>query len=141
MGTRFVASEEAYIHPLYKQRVAESGAGDTYYGNLFDVGWPDAPHRVLKSKTFQEWDAAGRPPPGERPGEDTPIGTFRTPWGAEFPWPRYATGMLLPEFEGDPELAPMWAGESVGVIDDVKPAAEIVGDLVRQAEAALANPG
>jgi NAD(P)H-dependent flavin oxidoreductase YrpB (nitropropane dioxygenase family) len=139
MGTRFVASEEAYVHALYKQRVTESRAEDTYYGTLFDVWWPDAPHRVLKAKTYQEWDAAGRPPPGERPGEGEAIGTFHLPWGAEFQWPRYASGMLIPDFEGDPELAPMWAGESVGEINEVKPAGEIVRDLVRQAEAALAD--
>jgi hypothetical protein len=33
----------------------------------------------------------------------------------------------------------MWAGESVSVIDDVKPAGEIVRDLVRQTEAGLAD--
>lgn len=41
--------------------------------------------------------------------------------------------------EGDVELAPMWAGESVSVINEVKPAGEIVRDLVREAEAALAS--
>jgi nitronate monooxygenase/enoyl-[acyl-carrier protein] reductase II len=141
MGTRFVASEEAYAHPLYKQRVVEGSAEDTYYGNLFDVWWPNAPHRVLKNKAFEEWDAAGRPQSGDRPGEDTPIGTLHLPWGPHVQWPRYASGMLIPDFEGDPELAPMWAGESVGVINEVKPAGEIVRDLVREAEAALAeNP-
>lgn len=139
MGTRFVASQEAYVHPVYKQRVAESTAEDTFYGNLFDVWWPDAPHRVLKNKTFREWNAAGRPPSGKRPGENTPIGTWHHPWGQDVQWPRYASGMLTPDFDGDPELAPMWAGESVTVINEVKPAGEIVRELVRQAEAALAE--
>lgn len=39
--------------------------------------------------------------------------------------------------EGDVEYAPMWAGESCGVVNDVKPAGEIVRDIVRDAEAAL----
>ncbi len=42
-----------------------------------------------------------------------------------------------PDFEGDVEYAPMWAGESCGVVNDVKPAGEIVRDIVRDAEAAL----
>lgn len=142
MGTRFVASEEAYIHQAYKDRVASSRAEDTFYTkDLFNVGWPDAPHRVLKNKAFQEWDAAGRPPPGQRPGEGEPIGSRRYPWGVEDQWPRYASGMLVPDFDGDPELAPMWAGESVGVVNDVKPAGEIVKELVREAEAAFAESG
>lgn len=139
LGTRFVASEEAWIHPVYKQRVVDSSAEDTFYGELFDVWWPDAPHRVLrKNKTFEEWDAAGRPPPGDRPGEGMPIGTSRRPWG-EYQWPRYAPGMVTPDFDGDPEYAPMWAGESCSVVNDVKPAGVIVRDLVREAEAALAE--
>lgn len=35
---RFVASDEAWIHPLYKQFVVESRAEDTFYGELFDFG-------------------------------------------------------------------------------------------------------
>lgn len=139
LGTRFVASEEAWIHPVYKQRVVESRAEDTFYGELFDVGWPGAPHRVLRNSTFAEWDAAGRPPSGERPGEGTVIGTLRLPWG-DHEWQRYASGMLVPDFDGDPEYAPMWAGESCEVVGDVKPAAEIVAELVRDAEGAIKRP-
>jgi nitronate monooxygenase len=140
LGTRFVASEEAWIHPVYKQRVVDSGAEDTFYGDLFDVWWP-APHRVLRrNKTFEEWDAAGRPPPGSRPGEGTSIGTSHRPWGGEFEWPRYAVGMVTPDFEGDPDYAPMWAGESCGVVNEIKPAAAIVHDLAREADALLAQP-
>lgn len=140
LGTRFVASNEADIHPVYKQRVVDSSAEDTFYGGLFDGGWPDAPHRVLRNtKTFQEWDAAGRPPPGKRPGEGTTIGTLRRPWRS-FEWERYAVGMVTPDFEGDVEYAPMWAGESCSVVNDIKPAATIVRDLARDAEAALTQP-
>jgi NAD(P)H-dependent flavin oxidoreductase YrpB (nitropropane dioxygenase family) len=55
-------------------------------------------------------------------------------------WPRYATGMLAPGFDGDPDDAPMWAGESCSVVDEIKPAGEIVRDLARDAEAALRQP-
>lgn len=138
LGTRFVASEEAWVHAVYKRRVVESGANDTFYGELFNVGWPGAPHRTLRGKTFREWDNAGRPAPGDRPGEGTPIGTLRFPWG-EHSWLRYAPGMLVPDFDGDPEYAPMWAGQSCGVVDEIKPAADIVRDLARDTRSALAN--
>ena len=58
---------------------------------------------------------------------------------ADYEWPRYAVGMVTPDFDGDPEYAPMWAGESCSVVNDVKPAAVIVADLVRDAEATLAG--
>src|SRR5947209_7451268 len=68
LGTRFVASEEAAAHPEYKRRLVASTATDTFHGDLFDVWWPDAPHRVLRNRLIDEWEAAGSPPPGQRPG-------------------------------------------------------------------------
>jgi nitronate monooxygenase/enoyl-[acyl-carrier protein] reductase II len=139
LGTRFVASEEAWIHRAYKERVAGSTGDDTVLApDLFDIGWPDAPHRVIRNRVVEEWEAAGRPHPGTRPGEGTTIGTYRYPWGEEEPWGRYEVGMLLPDFQGDVEYAPMWAGRSVNEVNDIKPAGEIVRDLVREAEDALA---
>lgn len=35
------------------------------------------------------------------------------------------------------EYAPMWAGESVGRVHEIKPAGQIVADIVAEAEAAL----
>jgi nitronate monooxygenase/enoyl-[acyl-carrier protein] reductase II len=52
-------------------------------------------------------------------------------------WPRYAVATAPPDFDGDIEYAPLWAGESCTVVNDIKPAGEIVRDLVRDAEAAL----
>jgi hypothetical protein len=43
------------------------------------------------------------------------------------------------DFEGDIEYAPLWAGESCSVVNDLKPAAAIVRDLVRDAMTALAG--
>jgi NAD(P)H-dependent flavin oxidoreductase YrpB (nitropropane dioxygenase family) len=139
LGTRFVASAEAWIHPHYKQRVVDATAEDTFLTpDLFDVGWRDAPHRVLKSRTYERWDAAGRPPVGKRPGEGEVIGTLRLPW-ASVEWHRYETGMVVPAFDGDPEDAPLWAGVSVDQVNEVKPAGQIVRDLVRETEAALSS--
>jgi NAD(P)H-dependent flavin oxidoreductase YrpB (nitropropane dioxygenase family) len=139
LGTRFVASEEAWIHPVYKDRVVQSTAGDTFLGELFASRGRANRQRALRNKAFEAWDSAGRPAPGERPREGTAIGTLRLPWG-EQAWARYEVGMLVPDFDGDPDWAPMWAGESIDVINDVMPAAAIVRDLAREAEAVLAQP-
>jgi len=140
LGTRFVASEEAWIHQTYKQRVVESTAAETVLlDDLFDVGWPNAPHRVIRNKVVAEWEAAGRPPSGRRPKEGVSIGLRRRPWGGIEEWPRYSPGMIPPDFEGDPDYAPMWAGTSASTVNDIKPAAEIVRALVRETEAALAG--
>jgi NAD(P)H-dependent flavin oxidoreductase YrpB (nitropropane dioxygenase family) len=138
LGTRFVASEEAWIHRAYKERVVRSRAEDTLYTTLFDVGWP-APHRVIRNQAVTEWEAAGRPPSGQRPGEGTTIGTIKYPWSDVEPWRRYQTGMIVPTFEGNLELAPMWAGESCSVVKVIRPAGDIVRELARDAAAALAS--
>jgi hypothetical protein len=54
--------------------------------------------------------------------------------------------MVTPDFDGDLDYAPMWAGESCSVVNDIKPAAVIIHDLAREAAAALdrtpeAHPG
>jgi NAD(P)H-dependent flavin oxidoreductase YrpB (nitropropane dioxygenase family) len=140
LGTRFFASDEANIHPEYKRRVVSSVAADTVYtADLYNVWWPSAPHRTLRNRTFEEWHAAGRPPPGMRPGEGTIIGRRRAQSGQIVDWPRYASGLATPDFDGDLDYAPVWAGESCSVVNDIKPAGEIVLELVRDAEAALAE--
>ena len=47
--------------------------------------------------------------------------------------------MATPDFDGDVDYAPLWPGESCSVVNDIKPAGEIVLELVRDAEAALAE--
>lgn len=137
LGTRFVASDEAHLHPAYKQRVVEARAEDTVLNELYDVWWPHAPARTLRNKTLAEWEAAGCPPSGERPGEGVPIGTLSTSGGGAIDWPRYAgAGTPKPDFDGDLDYAPLWAGESVSVVNDILPAGDIVRRLVREAEAA-----
>jgi nitronate monooxygenase len=139
LGTRFLASDEGWAHPSYKQRVVDSSSADLFYGELFTIFWPPpSPHRVIRNKVVEEWEAAGRPAEGQRPGEGTSIGT-RVMWdGQVAEWPRYATGAAGPDFEGDLDYAPLWAGESVEVVNDIKPARDIVAELVRDAERTLA---
>src|SRR5256714_7689106 len=137
LGTRFVASEEASAARASKERVVASSADDTVYSTyLFDIGWPDAPHRVIRNRVVREWEEAGQPPSGQRPGEGTVVGT-RPVGNRILDVQRYATGTPTLGFEGDLELMPFWAGQSCGLVHDIKPAAQIVNDLVREAEAAI----
>ena len=140
LGTRFVASDEFSAHPAYKRRIVGGTASDTVLNELYDVWWRNAPHRTLRNKTVAEWEAAGRPPSGKRPGEGTSIGRRRIGSGAIVDWPRYAIGVAPPDFDGDIEYAPLWAGESCSVVNDIRPAGDIVRDLAREADAILASP-
>ena len=59
VGTRFLASEEVSIHAEYQRRILAASENDTAYcENLFDGGWANAPHRVLRNSTVRDWEAA-----------------------------------------------------------------------------------
>ena len=133
MGTRFVASEEAFIPRAYKERIVASTSADTVYSELFDLNWPNAPHRVIRNEVVREWEAAGRPATGQRSGEGIVIGR-RTRADETRDIPSYTPFMVTPEFDGDLELVPLWAGQSCSLIKNIKPAAQIVHDVVQEAE-------
>jgi nitronate monooxygenase len=136
MGTRFVASEEARASPEYKQRIVRARAEDTVHTMLFDIGWPDAAHRVIRNKAVDEWEAAGRPASGRRPGEGTSVGRMRV-GGEMTDVPRYFVGSPMLGFEGDLDYTVLYAGESCSLVNDIKPAAVIVRDIVVEAETVL----
>ncbi len=127
LGTRFLLAEEAQVHPVYRQRLAAAAETDAeWYATLYDVGWPDAPHRALRNPTSEGWDAAGRPESGHRPGEGESIAT--DPSGN--PVVRYSSAMPVESTTGDIEALSLWAGQSVALATRVQPAAEIVASLV-----------
>jgi hypothetical protein len=79
---------------------------------LFDVGWPASPHRVLRNSTYERWEAAGSPPSGERPeeGEEVASGLLPnlTPCGTTTA--TVAPALLLSDVSG-----PLPAGATVGL--------------------------
>ncbi len=131
-GTRFVAAEECSAHPIFKSRVVTAHASDTVHTKLYDVGWPDAAHRVIRTKVVEEWERAGRPEPGKRPGEGQSIGTMR---GREIEAPlvKYAVTAPADYIDGDVESLPFYAGESVSLVREILPAVEIVRRIVEEA--------
>ena len=133
LGTRFVMSAEAPALPRYRALLAAATETSTVHTTLFDTGWPDAPHRTLRNSTVEAWEAAGRPPSGSRPGEGEIVAT----WFDGVPVERYASTSARVGLTGDIEALSLWAGQSVGLIDAVLPAGEIVRQLATEAAAAL----
>jgi NAD(P)H-dependent flavin oxidoreductase YrpB (nitropropane dioxygenase family) len=132
IGTRFLASDEAAIHPRYRELLLLAAETATVHTGLFDVGWPDAPHRVLRNATFDAWEAAGRPASGRRPGEGEVLAT-----GARGEMVRYASATPGPDARGAIDAMSLWAGQGVGRVNDVRPAGEIVRTIARDAQAVL----
>jgi nitronate monooxygenase len=134
IGTRFLASHEATIHPRYRERLLQANENDTVFlENLFDVRWPNAPHRVLRNQTVEAWEAAGRPPSGKRPGEGEVIATSR----ASGPIVRYQSYTPGSDAEGDIDALPLWAGQSVGLLSKVQSAGDIVREIADEARLVL----
>jgi NAD(P)H-dependent flavin oxidoreductase YrpB (nitropropane dioxygenase family) len=113
VGTRFVAAAESIAHPGYIQALVDASADDTVLTTAFGAGWPDAPHRVLRSCV-----AAGEE-----------LGAAQT-WRTD--WPTIHD-------EGRVDARALYAGQSVGAVRSRQPAAAILAELVDAAEAILSR--
>jgi NAD(P)H-dependent flavin oxidoreductase YrpB (nitropropane dioxygenase family) len=134
IGTRFLVSHEAAVHSRYRERLLRANENDTVFlENLFDVRWPNAPHRTLRNQTIEAWEAAGRPPTGKRPGEDEVIATSQS----SGPIVRYQSCTPGLDTEGDIDALPLWAGQSVGLVSKRQSAGEIVREIADEARLVL----
>ncbi len=127
VGTRFVAATEAGAHPAYVQALIAASAEDTTCTEAFSKGWPDAPHRVLRSCI-----AAAQAFPGEFVGQKVDVDT-----GGFYQIPRWQPFTIDATTTGALAAMPHWAGESVDGVTHVQPAAEIVHELAAEAERLL----
>jgi NAD(P)H-dependent flavin oxidoreductase YrpB (nitropropane dioxygenase family) len=136
MGTRFIASVESCAHPEYKEAIVAARQVDTVHTeSLFDRGWANAPHRVLRNSTYARWQAAGSPRKGSRPGEGDVVA--RRADGS--PIPRYGVATPRNDFIGDIEAMARYAGQGVGAVRQILPAAEIIGETMKEAHDCLSR--
>jgi NAD(P)H-dependent flavin oxidoreductase YrpB (nitropropane dioxygenase family) len=134
IGTRFLASREATIHPRYRELLLQANENDTVFmDDLFDIRWPNAPHRTLRNRTVEAWEAAGRPPTGKRPGEGEVIGTSQS-MGPIVRYQSYTPGV---DAEGDIDAMSLWAGQSVGLVSKLQSAGDIVREIAGEAKVIL----
>jgi nitronate monooxygenase len=129
MGTRFLMSDEAATHPVHRNLLRQAQEIDTVYTSLFDVGWPGAPHRALRNSTIREWEAAGRPPSGQRPGEGEVLG--HSP--EREPIVRYRSLTPGVDTTGNVEAMSLYAGQSAGLVTQSQPAGNIVRAVAEEA--------
>ncbi len=111
VGSRFVASEEASSHELFKQKVVEAGEGDTQL-TLKEL----APVRLIKNKFYKDIQEAY--------AKGASIAELKEVLGRA----RAKRGM----FEGDMEEGELEIGQVSALIHDIKPAAQIVEDMMQE---------
>ena len=126
LGTRFLMAEEMPIHEDYRRRLIAAAETDPQlYANLYEVGWPDSPHRALRNSTANAWEAAGRPPLAQRPGAGDVIAHFASGEAIV----RYEPAPPMVGTTGEIEALSMWAGQGVALARQPQSAADIVTEL------------
>jgi NAD(P)H-dependent flavin oxidoreductase YrpB (nitropropane dioxygenase family) len=139
LGTRFLMTPESRALTAYKQRLMESR--ETVLTELFGAGWPRAPHRVIWNEAAERWLT---------PDEPRGAAWVRALHVATAPMlklvpmsrrdalaraqraDRPLLGPLAAVKGGPPGLldsGPLYAGQSVARIHDLRPAAELVREL------------
>lgn len=129
MGTRFLLAEESDAHSRYREWLQEATETDTVHSELFNVGWPNAPARTIRNATYDQWEAAGCPPVGARPGEGETIA--RTKFGEAAL--RYGSDAPLVGAEGEIDAMVFYAGQGVGLARRIQPAGIIVREVAAEA--------
>jgi NAD(P)H-dependent flavin oxidoreductase YrpB (nitropropane dioxygenase family) len=136
-GTRFLLTPESRAHPAYRERLLEADA--TLLTELFGAGWP-APHRVVANAATDRHLARDPRGPAARRALNrvSGLGARHMPLSLQARLARaQRPGSLLlsptpPTEDGPPTLVdagPLYAGEAVARIEDVRPATELVGAL------------
>ena len=115
VGSRFVASDEASSHMLFKQKVVEAGEGDTQL-TLKEL----APIRLIKNKFYNDVQRAYE--------NGASMEQLKTLLGRA----RAKRGM----FEGDMDEGELEIGQVSTLIHEIKPAADIVKEMVQEFETA-----
>jgi nitronate monooxygenase len=123
-GTAFLAASEADVHPAYLDLLLTAVAADTVLTTIFDVGWPNAPHRVIRNKTYAGWVAAGEPEGDNRPGNGDVIATRDA-----IPVMRYSDAQPTNSTTGDIEAMALYAGMSVSHVRQIAGAAELTNAI------------
>lgn len=118
MGSRFVASEEGSGHQLFKDLVVAAGEGATEL-TLKEL----TPVRLLKNKFYQDLQGLYQ--------SGASIEELRAHLGRA----RAKRGM----FEGDLQEGELEIGQIASLIDEIKPAATIIEEIVAQYHQALLN--
>jgi nitronate monooxygenase len=148
LGTRFLMTPESGALRAYKQRLVESS--ETVLTELFGAGWPRAPHRVLWNEAAERWLTDDR----RGPGWLRALNAALSPALARIPLEQQGRLARL-QRAGRPPLGPfaavdaasnlldagpLYAGESVARIDDLRPAAELVAELSGNAPTSTRTP-
>jgi nitronate monooxygenase len=120
VGTRFVATQESLARDFYKNELIKAGSDDTVITDSYTGLYA----RLLRNSYIAEYDASGAPtlPGYAQLGVNNDI-------------------LARALSREDREFYPLWAGQGVGLVTDVRPAAEVMQLLMHEADDAIRGLG
>ena len=127
MGTRFIATPEAWGHDNYKRRIVEIDDEGTIRTRCFS----GKPCRVIRNDTTQAW---------ENPELAKTIQSFPLQFGVVGKWlgkDPYLAGRR----DGEVDVGALAAGQSSVLVHDIRPAGEVLRRIAEEASEALERLG
>jgi nitronate monooxygenase len=140
VGTRMVASVEAYAHADYKRRLTQAEGHATAVTTAFGPEYPNVPYRVLRTDLVKKVEGREDQIPPPQPGDPSIGETVLFPFTLRVPYlmPAFSATVPTPDTRGHFDAMGFPAGEdSVHKIKSVKPAAQIVAEMMAEARVAL----
>ena len=118
LGTRFMATPEAPIHPNFKQAIVESDGHDTVLTEIPDLAsqrvWPGAMSRAQRNRFIERWS-----------GREWALRQNARDVGRQVAAARAA---------GDIDNASLSFGQDAGLIDSIKSVRDVIQDIIGEAE-------
>ena len=134
LGTRFVCATESIAHPAFKKAFLRANARDAIASVQIDPRLPVIPVRALKNAGTEAFTAKQREV--AQLLDDGKVDMAEAQLQIEHFW---AGALRRAVIDGDVENGSLMAGQSVGMVSREEPVADILAELVAQAEAALAR--
>jgi enoyl-[acyl-carrier protein] reductase II len=132
IGTRLVCATECIAHPAFKKAFMRASARDAVASVQIDPRLPVIPVRALKNAgteafTRKQIEVAAMLDRGE-------VDMAAAQLEIEHYW---AGALRRAVIDGDVENGSLMAGQSVGMVKSEEPVAEILAQLIREADSAL----
>ncbi len=132
LGTRFAAATESIAHENFKRAFVRANARDAVPSVQLDARFPVIPVRGLVNEGTKRFmahqvETIRRFEAGEISREEAQM-------SIEYFW---SGALRRAVIDGEVETGSVMAGQSVGMVTQVQPVAEIIRELVQQAETAL----
>ena len=136
IGTRLLASPEANVHPEHHRRLLAADGTDTVRSGIFGPEMPAFnPMRLHRNRVVADWTDRLEEVPTDRSGQPE-IG--RTLFGGqEHVKLKFDVLLPVPQTTGDFEEMPWLMGQGVGMVHQIKPAGEIVTEMMADARRIL----